>query len=118
MSIGNNMIKEDCTYCLVDTLLKFLTKQQSNPLFLHLEHGFGALIRASHAILACRQAVQDFGFPTISSVSNADRNDSTQFTFLEIRIPQHLVNDVLSLFAADCFQAACSRECSVRGTCD
>lgn len=49
---------------------------------------------------------------------NADRNDSTQFTFLEISIPQHLVNDVLSLFAADCFQAACSRECSVCGTCD
>ena len=54
------------TYCLVGILLKFPSKRQSRFLLLHREHGLGAFLRASQAILACRQGVQDFAFPTIS----------------------------------------------------
>jgi hypothetical protein len=53
-------------YCLVRTLLKLLSKVHCNCLSRHLEHGSGARVRASQPTLACRQAVHDFGFPTIS----------------------------------------------------
>lgn len=51
------------TYFRVDTLLKFGSNLQRKPLSMHRLHGFGAVLRASHASLNCRQPTQDFARP-------------------------------------------------------